>query len=607
MSVTLPGDGSLVATATVNGAEQQIVQVSNFPATQAVTGSFFQATQPVSFTSTALTDTQLRAAPVPVSVLNGTALTDAQLRALPVPISGTVTANTGLAQGLTDAQLRASALPVSFTNTALTDAQIRLTPLPVSGAVSVSNFPTAQAVTGTFFPSTQPVSAASLPLPTGAATEATQVAINAKTPALGQANMVASVPVVIAGDQAVSVRGSELAQSGNLTVANQSVVLPFTGLSTGLVEITGNGVGTLIFEASADNGATFPSPINGVLAGGGADPSNTATLNGSYRLTPGGFTNIRVRCLSYTSGTFTVNLRGSSTQGGTFINQVAPVNVRSLPTTRATGNVTTQNLVPAGAATVGSAVAVSLAGAGGLGIQVAGVYSGALNVQVTCDDVNWVTLGGQPLLNAATGVFSTTVASAATGIFDVEVSGYSQARVTGLAAMTGTATVTLIATPAAPMVALNAPVTVASGTVAISSGTITVGSITAGTNAIGDVGMQVRPSASGANNTAKVAAAAGTNATLIKATQGRISGWSLVNTTAAVKVVRLYNLTVAPTVGTSVPAYSIVLPPNDRSEISLPAGIGHLTGISYAITGAIPDLDATAVVANDVIGMIFWA
>lgn len=50
---------------------------------------------------------------------------------------------------------------------------------PVSGSVSVSNLPASQAVTGTVavsnLPATQPVSAASLPLPTGAASAANQV------------------------------------------------------------------------------------------------------------------------------------------------------------------------------------------------------------------------------------------------------------------------------------------------------------------------------------------------------------------------------------------------------------------------------------------------
>ncbi|MFM6255040.1 MAG: hypothetical protein ACKPEQ_38910, partial [Dolichospermum sp.] len=57
--------------------------------------------------------------PVDVSSLNIT-LNDASLEISndvgnPVPVSGTVTANTGLSQPLTDTQLRANAVPVSMT------------------------------------------------------------------------------------------------------------------------------------------------------------------------------------------------------------------------------------------------------------------------------------------------------------------------------------------------------------------------------------------------------------------------------------------------------------------------------------------------------------
>lgn len=66
-----------------------------------------------------------------------------------------VPAGGGGGGGLTDAELRATPVPVSGP---LTDAQLRAVAVPVSG---------------TFFPGTQPISAVSLPLPTGAATEAT--------------------------------------------------------------------------------------------------------------------------------------------------------------------------------------------------------------------------------------------------------------------------------------------------------------------------------------------------------------------------------------------------------------------------------------------------
>jgi hypothetical protein len=72
-------------------------------------------------------------------------LTDTELRATPVPVSGTVAVSsaptTAVTGPLTDAQLRASAVPVS----------------------------------GTFWQSTQPVSASSLPLPAGAATDGAPV------------------------------------------------------------------------------------------------------------------------------------------------------------------------------------------------------------------------------------------------------------------------------------------------------------------------------------------------------------------------------------------------------------------------------------------------
>ena len=104
-----------------------------------VTGTFFQATQPVSIAATVavsgpLTDTQLRATPVPISgtVSVGTVpvtgpLTDAQLRAVAVPVSGTV-AVTG---ALTDVQLRASAVAMSVSSIdgepSLATAQVSVT------------------------------------------------------------------------------------------------------------------------------------------------------------------------------------------------------------------------------------------------------------------------------------------------------------------------------------------------------------------------------------------------------------------------------------------------------------------------------------------------
>lgn len=154
----------------------------------------------------------------------------------------------------------ANAWPVKVTDgtntlaiTAGGQIQTALTaPLPAGtnaiGSVSVSNFP-----------ATQAVSAVSLPLPTGASTSALQTtgntslsSIDGKTPALGQAVMASSSPVVIASNQsAIPVTGTffQTTQpvsgtvtatiSGTPNVAVTSSVLP-TGASTSALQTTGN-------------------------------------------------------------------------------------------------------------------------------------------------------------------------------------------------------------------------------------------------------------------------------------------------------------------------------------------------------------------------------
>lgn len=199
---------------------------------------------------TGLTNTEIRATALPVSLASTTIsnfpttqavsiassvavtgpLTNTELRLTPVPISGTV--STGLAQPLTDTQIRATALPVSLASTTITGsvattlASTTITNFPASQAVTGAVTATLAAetikvigtvnvaagqtigVTGSFFQATQPISAVALPLPSGASTSANQTTTNAsiasvdtKTPALGQALAAASTPVVLTAAQ----------------------------------------------------------------------------------------------------------------------------------------------------------------------------------------------------------------------------------------------------------------------------------------------------------------------------------------------------------------------------------------------------------------------
>lgn len=98
----------------------------------------------------------------------------------------------------------------------------------------------------------------------------------------------------------------------------------------------------------------------------------------------------------------------------------------------------------------------------------------------------------------------------------------------------------------------------------------------------------------------KVLAAAGTNATSVKASAGILYGMVATNTTAATKWVRIYAKASAPTVGTDVSILTFAIPPNNTIDFQSEVGITIATGIALSITGAGADNDATAVVANDV-------
>lgn len=135
---------------------------------------------------------------------------------------------------------------------------------------------------------------------------------------------------------------------------------------------------------------------------------------------------------------------------------------------------------------------------------------------------------------------------------------------------------------------------------------VTPAALVAGTAAIGDVGIQARASATGAATIRHVVAAASTNATVTKASAGRLLGWSLANTTAAWVYLKLHNLATAPTAGAGV-VMTIGIPPNGRSEVDLICGAAFSTGIGYTIVTGAADTDTTAVTANAVVGDLFYA
>ena len=270
--------------------------------------------------------------------------------------------------------------------------------------------------------------------------------------------------VAVAGLPALIVRQNAAALTGTPAFANIAHLTADTSRQGML--ISDPVVGTRQARVNADGSLR----VSGVAGGTALPVSGTffqATQPVSLATNTPDVTDRAARLLGQVTNAGTFAVQATSTQlpaalGGASSAASLPV---VLSSDTASGSITTQNLVPGGVATAGSAVEITLNGASTIGPQVTGTYTGALSLQVTVDGTNWQTVGGLPLLNVNTATYLASITSALTSIFQADVGSFTKARITALAAVTGTAVVTIRTATAASLVALDAAVTIGSGTV----------------------------------------------------------------------------------------------------------------------------------------------
>lgn len=250
---------------------------------------------------------------------------------------------------------------------------------------------------------------------------------------------------------------------------------------------------------------------------------------------------------------------------------------------KVSGIISTQNLVPAGIATALSSVSTKAAGYNTLAIQTVGVYTGALSLQVSVDGVTWVTVGGTPIRNLNTGTTLVNITSALQSVFQADITAFDYVRISALAAVTGSVTVSIYLTDGNSMVSLSQ---------ALPAGASAIGSVTIGSGTV-----SATPTTA-TNFTLNSAAT--TNATSVKATAGSVYAITMTNFTASPKFVKFYAKATAPTVGTDVPTETYEILANSCRVQSFAQGLPFLLGIGLAITGAQADTDTTAVALGDV-------
>lgn len=215
---------------------------------------------------------------------------------------------------------------------------------PVSGTVSVSG---SVAVTGTFFQGTQPVSAASLPLPTGAATAANQVQPGtAGTPS----SSVASVQGV-SGMTPLTIATADATASGSITTQNLN---PLTGTATAastvaLTSLSGEGTLTVQVEGTytgalslqvRDDGTNWVTQTGNntfIGVGGAGTATITSGSTGIWQVGIAGFQDVRIAALAAVTGTAVINLRASTSISQSVAVDLVTVNGSTISTGGATG------------------------------------------------------------------------------------------------------------------------------------------------------------------------------------------------------------------------------------------------------------------------------
>ena len=107
---------------------------------------------------------------------------------------------------------------------------------------------------------------------------------------------------------------TDITTTGTITALNGAVSISGQGVYTTTFSITGTWTATLVVEGQTPDSNWTALPINIVSNSLPYYTASNITSNGTYLITGGGFTNIRVRASAFTSGTVAVAVDGSLAQ-----------------------------------------------------------------------------------------------------------------------------------------------------------------------------------------------------------------------------------------------------------------------------------------------------
>jgi hypothetical protein len=132
----------------------------------------------------------------------------------------------------------------------------------------------------------------------------------------------------------------------------------------------------------------------------------------------------------------------------------------------------------------------------------------------------------------------------------------------------------------------------------ISNSTITA-ALPAGTNVIGDVGLSGRTTG---GLTLHRRLSTGTDSTNVKNAAGQLFWGFVTNTNASARYIKFYNSASAPTLGSGTPVLTFLVPPGSSGlQITAEQGLAFSTGIGYTLSTGAADADTGTVASNEII------
>jgi hypothetical protein len=407
------------------------------------------------------------------------------------------------------------------------------------------------------------------------------------------------------------------------STANTAASFSTNGYDTAIVTLATSATyagGVVVFEVF--DGASW-MPVKAANIANYSTTGNTiapsAGSTNGYQIAVAGFPQFRVRLATVMSaGTLGVTTIISSAPDVSVVtagldptqplpagsNAIGSVSVSALPAlpqgTNAIGSVITDNATdntvigPTSVTSATTIVSASTQGFGGGVFSLSAVGTTCtISFQQSWDNTAWRALEAWSPTGPGNGLVATATTVGAYG-FNASAP-YVRAQVTTYGS--GTVTCVLVLKrgpqwwPAFVMPGANA-----------------IGTLGASTALIGDVGVEYRANATGAAAAASILSPATPAGASIKGSAGRIAGWTLTNSAAAVRSVKFYNTT-SVTLGTTAASFEIDIPAGATVQLAPPGGIGFATGIMWAVTGAkgLTDNTATGLVANDVSGVVIYA